>query len=509
MASARKRKAAAQPAAQGTGGGALAVKARYDAAGTGRRMRGWHPPTSGPNRAITGLQKIRDRARDAGRNDWSGESSTQHWTTNLIGIGIVPRLRRITSKTRKAQLNDLWDDWVPQADADGVLNFYGLQTLAVRSWLESGEVFARLRPRQIDAPLAVPLQVQLIEADFVPLLDADYWPGMPAGNTIRQGIERNKYGRRVAYWMYRDHPGDGPLSGAIDASRLLRVPADQVLHMFEPKRPGQLRGVSSLAPILARLRNVADFDDNVLERQKLANLFTVFITRTMPSSIDADTDPMTGFPVEWGSDGLPLAGLEPGMSQELDPGQDVRFSDPPDAGAAYPDFMRTQHLGTAAGQGLPYELFSGDIKEVSDRTLRVIINEFRRFAEQRQWQIVIPMLCQPIRDAWVDAGVLSGAISVEEADDAKRVEWAPHGWQYIHPVQDVQGKQIEVNAGFRSRSSVVSERGDDPEKVDQERADDKARANSLGLTPPDGKEAEGVPPNDDDPAPKKARQTGG
>jgi capsid protein len=34
---------------------------------------------------------------------------------------------------------------VELSDADGVLNFYGQQTLRVRSWLDGGEVFIRRR----------------------------------------------------------------------------------------------------------------------------------------------------------------------------------------------------------------------------------------------------------------------------------------------------------------------------------------------------------------------------
>jgi lambda family phage portal protein len=452
------------------------IQAKYDAAGTGRRMRGWMPPTSGPNRAIEGLQKIRDRARDVVRNDWSGESASQKWTTNLIGIGITPRVTRITDTARRRELSDLWSDWSDHADADGIMTFYGLQTLAVRTWLDSGEVFIRKRPRRAAFGMDVPLQVQLIEPDFVPLLDADTWPGMPTGNRLRSGIELDNRNQRIAYWVWREHPGDN--AAVIDPSKLLRIPSGEIQHMFEPKRPGQLRGVSALAPVLVRLRNVNDFDDAVLERQKLANLFTGFITQQMAP--DGNIDPLTGLPIEY--DGATaLAGLAPGMFQELDPGQDVKFSNPPEAGTTYTDYMRTQHLGTAAAAGLPYELFSGDIKEVSDRSMRVIINEFRRFAEQRQWQIIIPMLCQPVRNWWTEACALAGYIAPDEADAVRRVQWSPHGWAYIHPVQDPQGKQLEVASGFRSRSSVIGERGDDPEQVDEERAADQKRAEALGL----------------------------
>jgi len=457
------------------------VQAKYDAAGGGRRMRSWNPPSSGPNRAVVGIQKIRDRARDARRNDWTGESGSQKWATNLIGIGIVPRFKRITNKARKLEITDLWNDFVAVADADNVLNLYGLQTLAVKSWFESGEVFMRRRDRRVDGVLPVPLQVQLIEADFVPMLDADSWPGMVRGNRIRSGIELTRSGQRAAYWMYREHPGDGVMGTTINTiDNLIRIPAEQVRHIYEPSRPGALRGVSPMASILARLRNVGDYDDAVLERQKLANLFMAFIKYNLPNLEGQDRDPLTGMPLE-GALEAPLAALMPGIVQELEPGQEVQFANPPEAGTTYSDYMRTQHMGTAAAMGIPYEIFSGDIKEVSDRTLRVIINEFRRLAEQRQWQIVIPQMCQPCVNWFADAALLAGKITVDEFDPVRRVEHAPHGWQHIHPVQDPQGKKLEVEAGFRSRSSVIGERGDDPDMVDDERAADLQREKDLGL----------------------------
>lgn len=459
---------------------------RYDAAGMGRRMKGWNPPSSGPNKAITGLQNIRNRSRDIVRNDWAGKSGVRSWTTNLIGTGIVARFNKITDKAKKILYRKLRDDWARQCDADGVLNEYGQQTLATKSWLTSGEVFARLRYRRPNSGLAVPLQVQLIESDQVPLLDADTWPGMPSGHRLRSGIELNRIGQRVAIWMYREHPGDEPGSASISIDKLVRVSIEEMIHVFEPERPGQLRGVPDFASVITRLRNVGDFDDAVLDRQKIANLFTLFVTKMqVPGGGMADVDPLTGQFIKTDSSGMPMVGLEPGTAQELLPGEDVKFSNPPEAGTTYSDYMRSQHLGTAAGQGLPYEVMSGDIKEVSDRTLRVIMNEFRRYAEQRQWQVLIPMWCQKINDAWVDAGVLSGAIAASDAEALKAPQWAPQGWAYIHPVQDVQAKQTEVEAGFRSRSSVIAERGDDPELVDEERAADKEREELLDIAPLD------------------------
>jgi lambda family phage portal protein len=356
-----------------------------------------------------------------------------------------------------------------------------MQTLATRTWFDAGEAFIRRRARSDTFGTRLPLQIQIIEPDFCPLIDFDAEPRMPVGNTVRMGIERDKRGQRVAFWFYREHPGDKP-SGTIQTQQLLRIPASDVIHVFEPSRPGQLRGVSNAAPVLTRLRTIGAYDDNVMTRMQLANLMVGFIKSDLPNGPDDGTNPLTGLPYDTlGTE--PLAKLEPGIMQELDPGQEVQWSNPPEAGTDYTPYMRTQHMGTASGVGLPYELFSGDIANVSDRTLRVVMQEFRRFAEQRQWQIIIPQMCQRVVEWFAEAALLVGEISAAELDDVRRVEHSPHGWQYLHPVQDVQGKQLEVEAGFRSRSSVISERGDDPEATDLERQSDDQREERLGIKP--------------------------
>jgi lambda family phage portal protein len=457
------------------------VQAKYEAAGNSRRVAKWQPTSSGPIRATAGLQKIRDRSQDAVRNDWAGSGTVQKWTTTLVGTGIVTRW-----KNRKFE--PLYRRWARDADADGVLDLYGLQALAVRTWFGGGECFIRERPRPLGAPLAAPVQVQLLEPEMCPLLDATAWPGLPEGHEIRQGIEINRYGRRVAYWFYKAHPGDG-LMNARQArpDELVRVAASMVRHMFEVKRPGQLRGVPELAGVLARIRSSADFEDNVLDRQKLANLFTMFITRQLPDKFlnDLELNPLTGLPAMWDDTGNMMATLEPGSSMELRPGEGVQFANPPEAGTTYSEYMRTLHMGTATGSGMPYELLSGDIKDVSDRTMRVVINEFRRFAEQRQWHTIIPNMVQPCVEWWADAMVLSGQLTAAEAAEAKDTcRHSPHGWEYIHPVQDVEGKLKAIEGGLTSRDAEIARRGDDPVVVDEERAESAKRQARLMPAPP-------------------------
>lgn len=464
---------------------ALEAENRYDGASNGRRMGNWNAPASGPNKAIAGLQILRNRSRDAVRNEWQSSSALRVMVSNLIGTGIIPR-PKTTDEAVKARLTELWDEWVKVADADGLLDYYGMQALATRCRREAGEVFLRARPRRPGFGMTVPVQIQLLEPEMVPLLDADSWPYLPKGNKIRQGVEFNNMGQRVAYWMYKEHPGDN-FSGTIGQNDLLRIPAEFIKHVFKPLRIGQIRGVPEGSTNLAKLRVVTDFDDAVLARQHTANLFTGFLTKNAPTP--DGIDPITGKAVEYDAEGAPMASLEPGSMQELLPGEGVTFANPPEAGTNYADYMRYQMLGISAGDGVPYELLTGDLKDVSDRALRVVLNEFQRFCEQEQWHTIIPGLCEWVRAQWVKYALLGGAMSMSDAVEAGRTTWSPQRWRYIHPVQDVQGKQAEVEAGFRSRASVIAEMGEDAVAVDIERAADAQREIDLGL------EFEPVDPN--------------
>jgi len=121
-------------------------------------------------------------------------------------------------------------------------------------------VFARIRYRRPEDGLPVPLQVQLIESEQCP----QHYNGVASnGNVIRQGIEVDSIGRRVAYWMYREHPGDLQLT--VNGNELVRVPADQVLHLYRPNRAGAIRGVPGSAPALLRTFNLDRLDDAVLD----------------------------------------------------------------------------------------------------------------------------------------------------------------------------------------------------------------------------------------------------
>ena len=458
------------------------IKASYEGAGEGRRSASWDAPDVGINSINTpALRNLRARSRAAVRNDPYAFNVIDKRVSNLIGTGITPRPKIEDDTLRKVQ-QELWEDWVDESDADGLTDFYGQQALIARTVEIAGECFVRIRPRSLDENLAVPLQLQVLAPEFVP---HDKFETAKNGNSIRAGIEFNPAHQRVAYWMYRVHPSDASSLNA-GYNQLVRIPAAQVLHIFEPVEPGQLRGVPRLAPVLKRLRSLDNYDDAVLFRQEVANLFAGFISRPPPEASQQPRDPVTGQLLTEDRDGFtPMVALEPGTMQELGPGEEVEFSKPPDAGNNYPDFMRQQLMAAAAGTGTPYEILTGDMREVNDRALRVVLNEFRRRLEQLQFGVYVHQLCRPVRAAWMDMAVLAGRLKLDDYAQRRReylrTRWVPQGWAYIQPVQDIQARMMEVNAGFNSRSEMVLRSGYDAETVDAENAADQARARDLGL----------------------------
>ena len=452
----------------------------YTAGGVGRRLKTWRPSNAGPNVVTLASQGlIRARARAAARNDpWAG-TALDKLVSNEIGTGIQAKTK-YGDDAFKAAAKKLWDRWTKIADADGIFDFYGLQSLIVREWHEAGEVFIRIRNRLPSDGLPVPLQLQVIEAEQCP---ANYYASASNGNYIRAGIEFNLIGQRVAYWMYNQHPGD-VLFDNINGLQLKRIPAEQILHVYEPTRAGQIRGIPLMTSTLVRMFNIDNFDDAVLERQKIGNLFAGWYTQPSGDP-ELEDSPLADASTGVACDGTPMAGLEPGTMQELPPGVEPKFSSPPDAGSNYAPYMRSQLMAVSARLGIPYEVLTGDLNGVSDRALKLILNEFRRIVEQRQWLVLIPQFCQRVRDAWWDAAVLDGAIDVpgyaKNRDDVLDTTWVPQGFPYSHPVQDVDSDIKAVRAGFKSRSSVILNNGDDPDETSREMIDDNAFADKNNL----------------------------
>ncbi|NEU15130.1 phage portal protein, partial [Methylobacterium sp. BTF04] len=313
------------------------------------------------------------------------------------------------------------------------------------------------------------------EGDHCPHLKTD------ATANIRQGIQYNAIGAREGYWLYREHPGDGVL--AANGLDLTLVPATDVCHLYRAMRPGQDRGEPWLARALRTLYDLDGYLDAELIRKKNAARFLGFIKRIIQ---DEDGSPGGG-PLGTDAaddDGAATLEFEPGTLQVLADGEDVIFSDPKDVGPNFDMFVRQSLRGVSVAAGVLYEELSGDYTGGNDRTLRAALNSFRRSVEMWQHHLVVFQVCRPVWRRWIDLALLSGALRLPDGmtrQQAYAVNWIPPSWPYIHPVQDVEGKLLEIQGGLSTRTRKVAENGYDSEVVDAEQKADNDRADNLGL----------------------------
>ena len=367
----------------------------YEAAGAGRRLSNWGTSNAGPNSTLfSSLSNLRSRSRELSRNDPQINGALDCLVSNIVGMGISPRWQLSNSKLKKA-LQQLWADWTQEADANGQHDFYGLQALIARSIIETGEVFIRFCPKRTGSGLVVPLQLQVLESDH---LDETYSTIASNGNEIRMGIEFDKAGQRKAYWMFREHPGETFMTIANQFDRV-RIPASEIIHAFQPVRPGQQRGRPWLSSLILTIHELNQFNDAELVRKKTAAMFGGFITQ--PSE-EGNMPPLFGNEASPDNTGTPVIDMQPGTFPALPPGYNVTFSEPADVGGNYDSFVKHQERRVARGLGgLTYEKFTGDLSGVNYSSIRAGNLEFQRQCKQFIFNVMAYQICRPVARYWL------------------------------------------------------------------------------------------------------------
>ncbi len=448
----------------------------FDAAGTGRRLASWNPPSgeSINNAVYRDLGKLRDRSKDVVRKSPHGASARDSFVANSVGTGIKPSPLIADAELRKAK-QLLWTDWTDEADADELTDFYGLESMVSGQLFSAGECLVRLRPRFMSDGLAVPLQLQVLAAEHLPL--NQNWT-QPNGNPVRAGVEFDaNLNKRVAYHVYRTHPGDR--FSTTNMAELVRVPAGQMLHVFRADEPGQIRGIPMISTVLLKLYELDQYDDAELVRKKLVAMIALLLKRPVPEGMSAEE-----LAEEWGGTAEGSTGtatLEPGTMLPLAPGEEPSPFAPADVGGNYEAFIKVQLHALAAGMGITYEQLTGDLRGVNYSSIRAGLLEFRRRIEAFQHQTLVFKFCRPIWHAWLDAAVMSGALRIPDYGANRRiyrrVKWIPQAWPWVDPLKDRMAELLAVRAGFKSRSDVIEAEGYDPEeteariKADNDRAD--------------------------------------
>ena len=221
--------------------------------------------------------------------------------------------------------------------------------------------------------------------------------------SIRQGIEFDRIGRRVAYHFLRRHPGDvtDPRTGGRDGA----YSGVEIIHVIDPVDAGQLRGVSKFAPAIVKLFLLDQYDDAELDRKKVAAMHALFITTPAPAE-PFDVAESTG------EDGERTMDLQPGQIVMLEPGEQVQTSDPANSGATYEPFQYRTLLQVSAALGVPYAYLSNDMIKANYSNARLALLEFRRRIEAYQHAVMVWQLCRRVWARWMDTAVLAGALDL-------------------------------------------------------------------------------------------------
>lgn len=445
---------------------ARAAAYAYEAASGGRRTDGWHRNISDAN-AATGqtLAALRELSRDLIRNNGWARRGVQAIVNNTVGWGIQPKAIGV-EENLAALAVETWGDWAnsTRCDYDGRMPFYGLEALVLQTVVISGEALVVRQPAGAAEELDIPLRVQVLEPDYLDS-NRDGPVGGESTNQIIQGIEFDRAGRRVAYWLYKAHPGSSRSFGLGLESR--RVLAENVLHIYRVERPGQSRGVPWLASAIARLNDYEDYEDAQLMQQKIAACFAAFVHDMDGAGADS---PLGEADVEDDE----LETLEPGHVSYLPSGKDVTFATPP---PVTDSAFTTRNLRRiAASLGVTYEDLTGDYSQVNFSSARMARLAHWANVHDWRWNMLIPQLCDGV---WRWAMELAAGLNLWA--ETPTADWAPPPMPMLEPDKEGLAYQRLVRSGAMTLPQMIRERGEDPAAQLAEIAESNKELDRLGI----------------------------
>lgn len=434
---------------------------KYDGATAGRRAGGWMAMSTSANAELKGaLHLLRDRSRELVRNNTYAARAVDVIVSNTIGTGIIPQVKdRASSRAKKFQ--DAWARWGESTECDvtGQHDIYGLQALAMRTLVESGELLVR---RVWTPGQTVPMKLQIIEPDHI--------DSSREGTTLTpdmvtvQGIDYDQYGRPTGVWLYPQHPGDNSIGRRFSIkSQLFKM--DDLIHPFRVDRPGQGRGVPWASVAMLRMKDFDEFIDATIVKQKVSASFAGFVKE--PDGVSMDVNGKT----------LAISEkIEPGAIEILPPGKDIVFPNPPSVNE-FGGFTQEVLHSIAVGFGVTYESLTGDYSRVNFSSGRMGHIEFQRNIDTWRWRIMIPQFCKPVFGWFTQAAIIAGVDTMAPGS----VSWTAPRREMIDPSKEYASIVTAVRSGLMSLSEALRSLGYDPDEVLEEIAADNDKSDKLKL----------------------------
>ena len=264
----------------------------------------------------------------------------------------------------------------------------------------------------------------------------------------------DSYGRPLAYWLRQRHPGDVGMYGT-DRDRLVRVPADQMMHLYVADRWPQRRGEPWLHTAAKRLHDMDGYSEAEIVAARGAASYMGIIESPEPDNLGPDSAAADAGQYE--------AELEPGMIRRLAPGETFKAFDPSRPNGQMDPFMRMMLREVAAGAGVSYESLSRDYSQSNYSSSRLALLDDRDvWRVLQQW--FVTTFREPLHRIWMQQAMLARAIpsiSVDEYMLGPRkfdaVAFKPRGWSWVDPTKEVQAFKEAVRAGFTTVTDVIAQ----------------------------------------------------
>ncbi len=491
----------------------LAIAGQWFGGRTDRReTAGWLPPAgSADDDNLQDLPNTRSRSRDLQRNSPLGLGATNAHVTNVAATGLA--LRSKVNATVLKMTPDQAQEWqrateqefclfadsALACDAEAATDFYQMQGLALRSALDSGDVFALL-PMIDRRGSTYATKVQLVEADRVCNKD-----NAPDTDRLAAGIETDRYGAPVSYHFLSQHPRGlfyrkskdwtvVPAFGSLTGRR-------NVVHLFEKRRPGQRRGMPYLAPVIETLRQLSEYSNNELRASVVSSLLTVFVKAPTGAGLALDATGAAPTTTPQSGDGIKLGS---GAIVDLAPGEEVELVNPTRPNVAFDPFVLAVLRQIGAALEIPHEIIIKHFTASYSASKAAFNEAWRFFRLRRAW--LASGFCQPIYEAWLEEAIAQGRIVAPGFFDDPMVrlaycgaEWIGDAPGSIDPEKDVNAAEKRLNLLLSTHADEQMElRGGDWEETIARREREDELIARAGLKPAQVAPPSGTPANNDE-----------
>lgn len=475
-----------------------------------RSMLSWLPGLGSPRQDTpTGEREMLiSRTRDAYRNHMLARAAVTRAATNVVGMGLTVRPNVDgealgLNDDAADKLNDelargfrLWAEDPNECDVEAGLDFYMLQRLAFISALVSGDVLA-MTPDDQRPGCLFGTKLQLIEAERVgnPLTDTP---------TESDGVRVDRLGKPTHVRVCSGYPSDYTTSQEWDWYPIFGAQTGRrrILHLMNEKgRPGQVRGVPYLAPILEALQKLERFSQAELTAAVISAMFTVAIKHTATEdpdmspggpmwSDDSDDPNKPDRPVvtssgEQASEGDSLT-LGEGAVWDLEEGAEPVTINPNRPNAQFDPFFVAIVKEMGAALEMPAEVLLMHFS-TSYTAARAAFNQLWKFIKQRRHHLTV-QFCQPTYELVIDELVARGIVNLPGyRDPAKRRAYTRALW--IGEPLGSLNEQVDARAATERIANGTSNEhietmalhGEDWEDVHRDRAREIQRKRAEGV----------------------------